>query len=231
MKTATPTAEKKENAKPESSTANLKASEEPKHAVTEPSPMSLALRQVGQEAAQKAKDNKKAAVQTYLGVGKAEPVKEEKEKSTPAPISTAATDKNTVDSLSSLQSPNSTAWKTAPTSMATALSPPGIDKLDSLRTPNSTSSMMTNRGSTISDLSEEINSQPGMDKLESLQSPNSTSWKPTDVDKPVLTHRGSTISDASEEEIKQIEEEETIQEESDEDDEEDEDEEEEKEKK
>ncbi|ESZ93743.1 hypothetical protein SBOR_5880 [Sclerotinia borealis F-4128] len=50
-------------------------------------------------------------------------------------------------------------------------------------------------------------------KLESLQSPTSTAWRPKDVDPPILMHRGSSVSSGSAEEIKQIEDEETIPEE------------------
>ncbi|TAQ83795.1 hypothetical protein B7494_g7883 [Chlorociboria aeruginascens] len=51
-----------------------------------------------------------------------------------------------------------------------------------------------------------------IDRIDSLQSPNSTAWKPTDVNLPVLTHKGSNVSTASAEVIKQIEDDETIEE-------------------
>ncbi|KAA8564519.1 hypothetical protein EYC84_011443 [Monilinia fructicola] len=49
-------------------------------------------------------------------------------------------------------------------------------------------------------------------KLESVQSPTSTAWRPRDIDS-ILMHRGSSVSSGSAEEIKQIENEETIPEE------------------
>ncbi len=180
---ATPSkaAAQKENTKPEPTAASSsKEAEAPKSSVPEATPITLALRQVGQEAAQKAKDNKKKPMETFSGVGKAEPAEE---KSVPTPISVDSSDKHAAGDMASLQSPNSTAWKNAPTSMVVP--------------PHS------------------------VDNLESLQSPNSTTWKPTDTNPPILTHRGSTISNVSEEEIKQVEDEETIPEESEEEDDED----------
>lgn len=175
-------AAQKENSKPQPAVASSsKVSEAPKSSIPEATPITLALRQVGQEAAQKAKDNKKKPIETFSGVGKAEPLKEEK--NVPKPIETDASEKHTIESLTSLQSPGSTSWKTESMNMTT---PP-----------------------------------PSVDNLESLQSPNSTSWKPADMNPPILSHRGSTISLASEEEIKQIEDEEAIPEESEEEDEED----------
>lgn len=47
------------------------------------------------------------------------------------------------------------------------------------------------------------------EKLESLQSPTSTACRPNNID-TILMHRGSSISSRSAEEIKQIEDEETI---------------------
>ncbi|KAH6723317.1 hypothetical protein DL95DRAFT_383423 [Leptodontidium sp. 2 PMI_412] len=178
-----------ENKKPESSSApeTSKAAEPAKSPTTDASP-ALALRQIGQEAAQKAKDGKKKAVETFSGVGQAEAPKESKEskepeepkeaeKAIPAPIAVPekATETHTVESTASLQSPTSTAWKASG---------------DKKHTPRNS-----------------------IDKVESIQSPNSTAWRPTDVNPPILTHRGSTVSDASAEEIKKIEEEESIPEE------------------
>ncbi|KUJ10998.1 uncharacterized protein LY89DRAFT_758673 [Mollisia scopiformis] len=80
----------KENIKPESAAASTsKETETPKSSVPEATPITLALRQVGQEAAQKAKDNKKKPMETFSGVGKAEPAKDEK--AVPAPITTDST--------------------------------------------------------------------------------------------------------------------------------------------
>jgi len=188
-----------ENKKPESSTpATSKGPEAAKSPTTESGP-ALALREIGQQAAQKAKEGKKKAVETFSGVGQAEVPKESKEskepeaakeaeKAKPASIAVpekveTATNTHTVESLESLQSPTSTAWK------GTA---------DKKHTP-----------------------QNSIDRVESIQSPTSTAWKPTDVNPPILTHRGSSVSEASAEEIKKIEEEEKISEEDEEDEEDD----------
>jgi len=119
-----------ENKKPESASASTPLTKsveaEKKPAVSEQSAMSLALRQVGEQAAQKAKDiKKKGPVETFSGVGNAEPSKEkettepakEKEKtvSKPEPISVQDTSAEPATPSraihSSLQSPNSTAWR------------------------------------------------------------------------------------------------------------------------
>ncbi|KAF4635427.1 hypothetical protein G7Y89_g2671 [Cudoniella acicularis] len=182
-----------ENKKPEPLAESSQAAETPKSPTANaPNTISLALRQVGQEAAQKAKDIKKKVPETFAGVGQAEPVKAEKEKAVLAPIAVSAaapaspTGKHTIDTASSIQSPTSTAWRKAPESRGRPATP-----------------------------------RHSIDVLESLQSPNSTAWKPVDVNPPILTHRGSSLSIASAEEIKQVEEEEAIPEEDDEDDEED----------
>jgi hypothetical protein len=168
-----------ENIKPETATAgSSKTVELSKPAAqSAPSSIALALRQAGQEAAQKAKDGKKKApVETFDGVGEAEPVKKDLEKSATIPPPIAILDpltaKNTTQMKATLQSPTSTAWRKA--------------------APDGNISTARRRSIEI---------------LESMQSPNSTAWKPTDVDPPILTHRGSSISLASAEEIRQIEEE------------------------
>ena len=190
-----------ENIKPETATAGSSKTVEPSNPAVEsaPSSIALALRQAGQEAAQKAKDGKKKApVETFDGVGEAEPVKKDLEKSAtiPPPIAILdpSTEKRTVETKTKalLQSPTSTAWRKG--------------------APDGNISTAQRRSIEI---------------LESMQSPNSTAWKPTDVDPPILTHRGSSISLASAEEIRQIEEECKIDEVDEEDEEEDDDEEEE----
>lgn len=151
---ATPAAQ--ENKKPESavSAAAPKTAEE-KSTLPAPSPITLALRQVGQEAAQKAKDSKnKSVVETFTGVGKAEPEPTKAEKSVPAPVSLPA-EKSKVKSVESLQSPNSTAWKTADGKRPSRRS---IDGLESSQSPNSTAwkptdvdgPILTHRGSIVS---------------------------------------------------------------------------------
>lgn len=146
----------------------------------QPTSFTLAMRQAGQEAAQKAKDAKNKVVETFTGVGEAEPEKKdvEKDKSAAVPPSISLTqplsDKHNIVAPTILQSPTSTTWKLAAESgSAPAYSADEMEKLQ--------------RGS--------------------LQSPKSTSWKPTDIDPPVLMHRGSSISSASKEEIQQIEDE------------------------
>ena len=148
------------------------------------------MRQAGQEAAQKAKDSKKKVVETFTGVGEAEPEKKDvqKDKSATVPPSISITERlsdeynNVAPTI--LQSPTSTTWRR---------------KSDS----SVTSAYWAHE----------------MAKLQraSLQSPTSTSWKPTDTDPPVLMHRGSSISSASREEIQQIEDECAIPEEEEED--------------
>ncbi|KAK2624451.1 hypothetical protein QTJ16_006401 [Diplocarpon rosae] len=77
----TPAPAAKENVKPEPKvTGKTDNGEAQSPASVEPTPISLALRQVGQEAAQKAKENNKSTkpVKTLSGAGKAALVKEEK---------------------------------------------------------------------------------------------------------------------------------------------------------
>lgn len=194
----------KENIKPEpekkaESSEKSKGVEESKPSVAAgATPIALALRQVGQEAAQKAKDIKKKIPETFSGVGQASPTKEkeqekadiveeesekkaespeEKQDKAAAPPSIELpTEKHEIASVESVQSPTSTAWRGA--------------KDEKVTTP-----------------------QKPMAKLESIQSPTSTAWKPTDINTPILTHRGSTVSEASAEEIKKVEDEQTIPEE------------------
>ena len=175
----------RENKKPETTAAELSKAPEPAKSPTAdvPSSITLALRQAGQEAAQKAKDSKKKApTETFDGVGEAEPVKETTEKAQVRPAPIAVTDPHTEkqagDTTTSLQSPNSTTWKAA----AGIHQQPGTPG-----TPRHTT--------------------------DSIQSPNSTAWKPTDIDRPITMHRGSSVSQASAEEIRQIEQDETIEEE------------------
>ncbi len=56
--------------------------------------------------------------------------------------------------------------------------------------------------------------------LRTVQSPTTTSWKPTDFDPPATSFMGSKVTNASAEEIRAVEEEQTIWEEDEEDDEE-----------
>jgi len=160
--TPSKTVAQKENTKPEPALASTsKQVEEPKSSIPEPTPITLALRQAGQEAAQKAKENKKKPMETFSGVGKAEAAKEEE--AVPAPVSVGSSEKHTIEDNSSLQSPNSTAWKTASRSMNMTIPPPSMDKLESLQSPNTGAwkstdvnpPILTHRGSTISTVSDE----------------------------------------------------------------------------
>jgi hypothetical protein len=75
------------------------------------------MRQAGQEAAQKAKDGKKKPVETFHGVGEAEPVKGlDKSEVVPPPITVLdpPPEKQTVEMTTILQSPTSSAWRRAP---------------------------------------------------------------------------------------------------------------------
>ncbi|RDL38329.1 uncharacterized protein BP5553_02669 [Venustampulla echinocandica] len=126
-------------------------------------PISLALRQLGQEAAEKAKDIKKKAAETRSGVGKAEPAKEAEKSATPAPVTAAVSDPSTekgpVNADTILQSPTSSAWRRAPESLSRPTTPRYLsDKLESLQSPTSTAwkptdidrPILSHRGSSIS---------------------------------------------------------------------------------
>lgn len=154
----------------------------------QPSSFTLAMRQAGQEAAQKAKEAKKKATETFTGIGEAEPDKRDVEKVKSAAIPPSISliqplsDQHNIVTPTILQSPTSTAWKLTPESSHTH----SVDEKDKLQRA-------------------------------SFQSPTSTAWKPTDTDPPILMHRGSSVSSASAECIKQIEEDEAIPEEDEED--------------
>jgi len=179
-----------ENRKPETATSeSSKATDGLKPpAGAPPTAFTLAMRQAGQEAAQKAKEGKKKPAEMFDGVGEAEPTKETTEKMEqsavkPPPVLLAdPPPTKPADVTTILQSPTSTAWR---------------------------------RQAVLQDT---IVPHHNTTKLESLQSPSTTAWKPTDVDLPVMTHRGSSVSLASAEEIRQIEQEEAIPEEDEEDD-------------
>lgn len=103
------------------STATKEESKSP--AVEEPNSISLALRQVGQEAAQKAKDVKKKGLEAISSAGKPESAAEKKEgtskteaeKGTPTPILVDTPKKElAIEDTALMQSPTSTAWKRAP---------------------------------------------------------------------------------------------------------------------
>lgn len=130
----------------------------------QPTSFTLAMRQAGQEAAQKAKDAKKKVTETFTGVGEAEPEKRDTEKkdetkAVPPPISSQPlSPKHNIVTPTILQSPTSTAWKRSPES----ISPP-IYAAGSLQSPNSTTwkptdtdpPILTHRGSSVSEASAE----------------------------------------------------------------------------
>jgi hypothetical protein len=132
-----------------------------------PSAISSVLQQVGQEAAQIAKSGKKKVLDTLGGVG--EPAKKEAEKApTPAPLAVndLPIEKLAINDPTSLQSPNSTAWRKAPDAMPNieppSSPPPSMHKF-SLQSPNSTAwkptdfnpPILEHRGSSISVASAE----------------------------------------------------------------------------
>lgn len=157
----------------------------------QPTSFTLAMRQVGLEAAQKAKDAKKKVTETFTGVGEAEPEKKDAEKedeakTLPPPLSLtlSLSDEHPIIAPTVQQSPKSTAWTNSPDYSAT---PAG--------------------------------SANEMGKLQrgSLQSPHSTTWKPTDLDQPASTHDGSSVSLALKESKQKVEDDESISEEDEED--------------
>lgn len=204
-----PSANQKENQALSSPAAKSTPSSLPKPVVdqkenlpsdaTQSASITLALRQVGQEAAQKANEAKKKVVETFVGVGTTSPKKEEakdeveeeeaeednnedeSDSDSPTTPTTKQSAQHSIDTLTLAQSPTSTAWKRE-------LHIPIVQSI--ISSPPTT-----------------------VDKLESLQSPNSTAWKPTDVDMPTTTLRGSTVSEASADCIKKVEEDQTILEE------------------
>ncbi|KAG9241539.1 hypothetical protein BJ878DRAFT_223804 [Calycina marina] len=193
----------KENIKPTASIATRspavaekpKASEEPKEPVSaQPTSFTLAMRQVGEQAAQIAKEGKKK-VDSLVGVGTAElgstakgpevdGVKKDGEKSAavPAPIKIDAP--NTIETTAAMQIPTSTAWKQDVTPISVV------------------------QESATNGLTE---------KFASMQSPTSTAWKPAETTIPA-TYRGSSIATASDECIKKVEDEQIIPEEDEDDD-------------
>jgi hypothetical protein len=137
----------------------------------QPSSLTLAMRQAGQEAAQKAKEGKKKATETFVGVGKAEPEPEKKEdKITPPPI--VVEPQHTIETTTLLQSPTSTAWKQE--IHAKAETPrPTVKKLESLQSPTTTAwkladtdlPITTYRGSNVEEVSAECIKQVEEDEM------------------------------------------------------------------
>lgn len=146
------------------------------------------MRQLGEEAARKAKDGMRKGsrvTETFSGKGKAEPDEKkslDKSAAVPPPISVeSSTEQHTIDTPTLLQSPTSSAWKNDARAIPTT-------------------------------------AQHSFDKTESLQSPNSTTWKsiaehggPLKPDAP-----GEEAKDSKEDEASPEEEEEEDEEEDDE---------------
>lgn len=152
----------KENIKPAAVAAESSKLAEPIQQTTSaPSSFTLAMRQAGQEAAQKAKDSKKKPAETLEGVGEADPVKDSKSAVIPPPIAVHDPPQS-VEDKAALQSPGSSAWRSAPGGkFHTPKS--SLDKVESLQSPNSTAwkpkdtnpPVLVHRGSSISEASEE----------------------------------------------------------------------------
>jgi hypothetical protein len=153
----------KENIKPTPAAAESSKLAEPiQHVAAAPSSFTLAMRQAGQEAAQKAKDSKKKPVEALEGIGEADPVKESQKSAVIPPPIAVLGPPHSVESTAALQSPGSSAWRSAPGGkFHTPKS--SLDKLESLQSPNSTAwkptdidaPVLVHRGSTISEASEE----------------------------------------------------------------------------
>jgi len=108
-------------------------------AFTQTSSFTLAMRQAGQEAAQKAKEVKKKVAETFVGVGKAEPetAKEDGSSIPPLPLK-ADPEQHSIDTATLAQSPTSTAWKREIHGKHIVTSSRAIEKSGSLPSPNST---------------------------------------------------------------------------------------------
>jgi len=132
-----------------------------------PTSLTSAMHQVGQEAAQKAKDAKKKVVETLSGTGEAETAKKETDRPVAEPaITTGAQspDTHSVETTTLLQSPTSTAWKREPETHGSSTPPPhSIEALESLQSPTSTTwkpvdtdlPILSHRGSNVSQASAE----------------------------------------------------------------------------
>lgn len=201
-----PVVNQKENVKPAATASEpAKATEQKAPVGGQATSFTLAMRGIGEEAAAKAKEVKKK-VEPLVGLGTAEPAKEDKaespKKDTAESAPVAEADKpesakkdagvpptvettHKIDSTASIQSPNSTAWKKLEETL------PSID---------------------VKAADHKVES------VESMQSPTSTSWKPAQGGFPVSTHRGSVVEEASPEEIRRVEEESKIVEEDEEED-------------
>ena len=152
----------KENIKPTSTTESSKLAQPMEQVTTQMSSFSLAMKQAGQEAAQKAKDSKKKAPDTLEGVGEADPEEASKNSAAvPPPVAILEPPQNSL-SDTVLQSPTSSAWRSAPSKSAHTPKS-SLSKLDSMQSPTSTAwkpsdidaPVLMHRGSSISMASDE----------------------------------------------------------------------------
>lgn len=158
-----PPVNQKENITPVNPTVESSKDVEPTNTITggQPTAFTLAMRQAGQEAAQKAKETKKKVTETFVGVGKAEPEPEKKEeKVIPPPI--VLEPQHTIETTTLLQSPTSTAWKQE-VHVPSHTPSHSIEKLESLQSPSTTAwkpidtdlPITSHRGSSVEEVSAE----------------------------------------------------------------------------
>ncbi len=152
----------KENIKPTSTAESSKLAQSVEQVTTQLSSFSLAMKQAGQEAAQKAKDGKKKAPETLEGVGKADPVEASKTSAAVPPPVAILESRQNASNDTILQSPTSSAWRSAPSK--SIHTPKGaLSKLQSMQSPTSTAwkpsdidtPVLMHRGSSISMASDE----------------------------------------------------------------------------
>jgi hypothetical protein len=153
----------KENIKPTPAAESSKLAQPVEQVTAQMSSFSLAMKQAGEEAAQKAKDSKKKAPETLEGVGEADPVEAASNKSAVIPPPLAVLEPpNSASNNAVLQSPTSSAWRSAPSkSVHTPKS--SLSKLESMQSPTSTAwkasdtdgPVLMHRGSSISMASNE----------------------------------------------------------------------------
>lgn len=143
---AAPQSLKTAEATPKPAAAPEKAVEEPSKppAGAQPTSISLAMRQLGQEAALKAKEGMKRstkAIETFSGAGTAEPAKKSPEKAAavPPPISVETSSENyAIETRTLLQSPTSSAWKNDANEKS-SIPQHEFQKVELLQSPTSTS--------------------------------------------------------------------------------------------
>jgi hypothetical protein len=156
-----------ENTKPESSSSTSSETPPKAAAGAPPSSFALAMRQAGEEAAQKAKDAKKKTMEVFAGKGEATATTKESDRSAaiPPPIlvnKEVSTRGSTAVAPATMQSPTTTAWKSRP-SAPHRQSTFGHTFMDPMQSPNSTAWKSTDidppitmhRGSSISVASAE----------------------------------------------------------------------------